>query len=159
KITITAAASSVRIAADVHDVQGGAIVKPVTVHVEAIADGHGTCADAEVTSVRGKGKSGAVTAARCAGFTGVAATPEMPDLLAMQGELPLSIDRWFATDLPRLLVTPVTGTVTLPSTSLPDLLAVVGRHDATAGVIDGAVIVQGTVGTPTVPPSTLTVHG
>src|SRR5262249_2207114 len=52
KLTVGAALASVHVVADVRDVHGGAIAKPVAIHAEVTADSHGTCTDADITSVR-----------------------------------------------------------------------------------------------------------
>jgi hypothetical protein len=52
KVTIAAGRTSARVVADVRDAIGRPLAQPVSIHVEALADARGTCADADVASVR-----------------------------------------------------------------------------------------------------------
>jgi hypothetical protein len=127
---IAEGATGATLALDVKGIAGGAIVKPVDLHVEGGID---SVAHAHVTATSGD-------------LTLVDATAEAP----------LTVD-----DVQRGRVrgAKLTGAVTIgkPQVPVKELLAIVGRHDVSAGTLEGTVTVGGTVLAPT-GTATITTH-
>ncbi len=122
---VGAGASSVDLVVDVEKLRGGALVKPLAIHLEAGID-----------DVRTRG------ALRVMGSQRVLV--DLPDLTAAVG-----LDRWI--DAPRAaLATPVRGKVSIPRIAVAEVLAYVGRGDVTKGAAWGAIDISGTVGAPTI---------
>ena len=74
-------------------------------------------------------------------------------LLDLQGKVPLTLTKLMdrqETSAEGFKATPVAATLTLAKVEAVKLLAVFGRSEITAGVIDGKVEVAGTIGVPTV---------
>jgi hypothetical protein len=125
-------ATGATIKADVRDVSGGVLAKPVSVVLDGAIDELG--AHATVTASAGK-----------------------LQLLEVNAGAPLSVDQIRAG---KLLTAPVTATVAFGAVAKPDaapvrvsaadLLAIIGRHDVSAGTIEGGFTIGGTVLAPTV---------
>lgn len=115
---IAEGATGATLALDVKGIAGGAIVKPVDVHVEGGID---SVAHAHVIA-----SSGDLT------------------LVDATAEAPLTVDDVLAG---HVRDAKLTGAVTIGAPQVPakDLLAIVGRHDVSAGTIEGTATVNGTV--------------
>jgi hypothetical protein len=119
---IAEGAAGATLALDVKGLAGGALVKPVDVHLEGAID-HG--AHATITASSG-------------------------DLVLVEAnaQAPLTVD-----DVQRAHVkgVPLTGAITIgkPQVPVKALLAIIGRHDASAGTLEGTITVGGTVLAPT----------
>jgi autotransporter translocation and assembly factor TamB len=128
---IAEGATGATLAVDVKGIAGGAIVKPVDVHLDGAIDETG--AHANVTASSG-------------------------DLVLVEAtaQAPLTVD-----DVQRGRVrgAKLAGTVTIgkPQVPVKDLLAIIGRHDVSAGTLEGAITLAGTVLAPT-GTATITTH-
>lgn len=120
---IAEGAAGATLALDVRGLAGGKLVRPVDVHVEG--------------SIDDKGAHGAVTASS-GGLALVEATAQAP----------LTVDD---VRLGRLRGAALTGAITIgkPQLAVKDLLAIVGRHDVSAGTLAGSITLGGTVLAPT----------
>ena len=111
----------------VHDLRGGALVKPLELAADATIDEQNARANASVVS----------------GQTAI---------LGLAVTSPITIDGLRTTPL---LAAPLTGTIGLPTVQAPapanarDLLALVGRTDVLGGTLTGNVELGGTLGVPT----------
>lgn len=123
------AARDARLAIDLNDVTGGALLAPVSQHVAVTAGDTGTHLRAEMFGAGGE---------------------RAFELGTLDADVAMTPDRWL--DDPRaVLGLPITGSWTLPRTALPPLLAIVGRRDLTAGTIEGAATIGGTIAAPAFP--------
>ncbi|MBA2539275.1 MAG: translocation/assembly module TamB domain-containing protein [Deltaproteobacteria bacterium] len=68
-------------------------------------------------------------------------------LLKFDGTVPITVAR-LRSEKPDLATLPLKGKLTIPSTSAPQLLNVVGRSEIASGTIDGTVDITGTIGQP-----------
>ena len=119
KLDVSEGASSATATIDVTKLAGGAIVKPVDVHLEADVDRHGV----HVTG-------------------GVLDGPQQ--LVAIDVAAPLMLDR-----LAAFAAEPLSGTIAIPQVPAAQIVAVLGRRDVTAGVVDGTIKLGGIVKRPT----------
>ena len=138
KVDVTAGISRIDVAIDGTDIHGGAFAKPVELHATTTLDHSGTSGQLVVRAAN-------------------------TDLITAHATLPVTTDRMLAITKSDLLVTPLSGTVmfgsdAVPSVSVPEMLAVIGRTEATAGRIDGEIDISGTVGTPIADAPALTVR-
>jgi len=111
----------------VHDIRGGALVKPLELAADATIDEQNARANANVTS------------------------GQMP-VAALVVTSPITIDSLRTTPV---MTAPLTGTIGVPSVQSPapanvhDLLALVGRDDILGGTLAGNVELAGSFGVPT----------
>jgi len=123
--TVATGGRSAQLALDVRGVQGGELVRPVDAHVEARADARETTASVRVGS----------------GELVLVSIPE--------ARTPVSLDRWLAAPA-RALAAPITASVEVPRAPVRDVLAIVGRSEATHGALEGEIAIGGTLASPTV---------
>jgi translocation-and-assembly-module (TAM) inner membrane subunit TamB-like protein len=113
---------------DIAGLRGAPIVQPLAVHLAAASDDRATTSSVSIRA-------------------------EDAVLFEAQGRLPLAIvpliERW-RRDPAAARATPLTGTATLAGVSVPRLLAVFGRTEVIAGLLDGSIELGGTLGAPTV---------
>ncbi len=115
---------AVHLEARADQLRGTPVATPIALRVDASIDQKATTASLVVTSQRGD-----VT------------------MLEVDGQIPLSLDQLRAHAIRTL---PVSATLTLPSTSAPQLLGIFGRTQLIAGTLDGKVEISGTVGNPVI---------
>jgi hypothetical protein len=121
-IDVAAGAASVTAIADLHDVSGGPLVRPLAAHVEATFDG----SEVVATGTVGAGRT---------------------TLAELVGHAPITIDQLRAGGL---RATPIAATIRIPTdVQARDVLALVGRSDVTGGTLGGTVELGGTVAVPT----------
>src|SRR5439155_19684272 len=106
---VGAGALATTFTADVHDLHGGALVKPIELHAQGTTEARGT--QVAATAHAGQIILGEVTA-----------------------RSPLTVATWRA-----WRTAPVEGTVGLPSVPARTLLATVGRTNVTDGVLTGTI--------------------
>ncbi len=123
-LSTTAAAATTTLALAVHEVAGGAIARPIQLAVDATLDGQGL-----VTAV-------------------TAASVDTP-LVSIHASAPISLDRALALGVASILDTRITGEVRVEKMQLPAALAILDRHDITAGELGGTISVEGTLARPT----------
>ncbi|HEV7554730.1 MAG TPA: translocation/assembly module TamB domain-containing protein, partial [Kofleriaceae bacterium] len=138
KVDIAAGLSRIDVALDGTDIHGGTLAKPIELHATTTLDHAGTTGQLVVRAAH-------------------------TDLVTARASLPVTTDRMLAIGKDELLVTPLSGTImfgsdAVPSVSVPEMLAVIGRTEATAGRLDGEIAISGTVGTPIADAPALTVR-
>jgi len=125
RLTLGEAAAEARLAIDLADVTGGALVEPVSQHLAVEAGPSGTHVRAELSASE-------------------------RSLGVLEGDVPITVDQWI--DEPAAVLTaPITAGWTLPATPAAPILAVVGRRELVAGTIEGSATIRGTVAAPIVP--------
>ncbi|HUJ61093.1 MAG TPA: translocation/assembly module TamB domain-containing protein, partial [Kofleriaceae bacterium] len=123
-LEVADAMRAIHVTADLAELRGTPIAKPVDLHLDATLDGSAADATLAMTADRRK-----VT------------------MLEVHARVPVGLDRLRTGD-PRAL--PIAGTVKLAATSAPRLLAVFGRREVVGGTLAGDATVGGTIGKPTV---------
>ena len=169
-VEVGEAARTAHAAIDIAALRGDPIVMPIDVHLAAAIEDRATTASLTVTTAAAPADQKlAGTAAPAASKTtappAASKTTAPPaaskttaplaaaTLLELQGRLPGSIvqlfERW-RSDPEVAGTTPLAATATLSRVDATRLLAVFGRTEVTAGVLDGTVELAGTLGRPTV---------
>lgn len=123
-LSTTAAAATTTLALDIHAIAGGAIAKPVQLRLDATLDGDGL-------------------------ITAVTASSVDTPLVSVHASAPISVDRALALGVASILATPITGEVKVEKMQLPAALAILDRHDITAGELGGTIAIGGTLEAPT----------
>jgi hypothetical protein len=123
-LTLDAAAADARLAIDVNDVIGGALVEPVTSRVAITAGPGGTHVQASLHA-------------------------RELSLGEIEGDVAMTLDRWID-DPGAVLRAPIAAGWTLPATAAAPVLALFGRRDLAAGAVDATVAVRGTLLAPAV---------
>ncbi len=123
-ITANAGAAVTKLAADIDDVTGAGIEKPLGIHAGATLDSSGLAAQ----------------------LTGFASG--LP-LFAAQASSPITVARVLAAGVAAVRAAPVTGNFSIGKLDLPTALATLGRSDITAGTLDGSIAFGGTLAAPT----------
>jgi autotransporter translocation and assembly factor TamB len=118
--TISAGATTATVVADLHQLQGGPIVKPIYVHVQGGVDGAGV-------------------------HLASTATVDNKIFLELTGRSPISLDR-LRPDL--LRAAPITATLAIPAVSGHDVLAIFGRSNVVDGTVTAVAEVTGTFAHP-----------
>ncbi len=145
RIAVGSAATQATIDVDLRAIEGGVLVKPIDVHAEATTDSTGTVASACVARTKDPGGDA------CAKGVATAVT-SVKRLLEIKGvKVPVTFATWIATPKAALGAT-LEGTISIPSQSAPEYLALVGRNvfapnkDST---IEGTITLDGTLTKPT----------
>ena len=120
-INVEEGATGAAVIADLSDVSGGQIVKPVGVKVNAGIDRNGVSATADLLD----GDHELLTAELVSGLT-------FEHLVAKQQSF-----------------VSMTGKITIPQVFAKDLVAIIGEQQITGGTVAGEIDVDGTFGTPT----------
>lgn len=115
---------TIKVIALADEVRGIPIAKPVSIRAEATIDDKQAKASIAMTT-QGKPLT----------------------LLKFDGTVPITVAR-LRSEQPDLATLALTGRLTIPSTSAPQLLNVFGRSEIIAGTVDGTVDITGTVGQP-----------
>jgi hypothetical protein len=126
-IDVGSAGRTVTAAIDIAGLRGAPIVQPLAVHLAAASDDRATTSSLSIKA-------------------------EDAVLLEARGRIPLAIvpliERWRG-DPAAGRATPLAATATLAAVDAPRLLAVFGRTEVIAGVLDGSIELGGTLGAPT----------
>lgn len=143
RLAIGSAATQATIDVDLRSIEGGALVKPIDLHAEATVDSAGTVASACVS----RAKDGA-----CAkGGLSSAVTTAKRLLEVKDVKVPISFNGWISAPQAALAAA-LEGTVSIPSQSAPDYLALVDRNlfeNKKDSTIEGSIQIGGTLGKPT----------
>ncbi len=123
-VSIGKGLNTIKVVAVADEVRGVPIAKPVSIRAEATIDEKQAKASIAMTT-QGKPLT----------------------LLTFDGTVPITVAR-LRSEKPDLATLALTGKLTIPSTSAPQLLGVFGRSEIVAGTVDGTVKITGTVGQP-----------
>nr|HEX4313779.1 translocation/assembly module TamB domain-containing protein [Kofleriaceae bacterium] len=134
------------------------IQTPYTAHVSATVDvgegGTGALVDATVSQISGGPLAHPLDVHVTGGIDGDGAHAEVAvsdgprALLSATAQSPMTI-AIASRGLPAILAAAITGTLETPDLVAPDVLAIVGRKDATSGLLHAKVDVAGTIAAPT----------
>ncbi len=116
--------NTIKVIAVADDVRGVPIAKPVSIRAEATIDDKQAKASIAMTT-QGKPLT----------------------LLTFDGTVPITVAS-LRSEKPDLATLALTGKLTIPSTSAPQLLNVFGRSEIVAGTVDGTIDITGTIGQP-----------
>ena len=143
-IAVGSAASGATIDVDLRGIEGGTLVKPIDVHVEATTDGTGTVASACIA--RAKDPLG--DACKRGGLSSVSSAVKLLEVKDVK--VPITFSSWLSAPKAALGAS-LEGTISIPTQSAPAYLAVVGRggFDPNRGTIEGTITIAGTIAKPT----------
>jgi len=136
QLALGAAATEARLAIEVNDVTGGALIEPISHHVEISASAR----DTHLTAVLLGHK-----------------VDQSLGLGMLDATVPMTMDRWL-TEPAAVLRAPIMASWTLPVTLVTRILALFGRHDLDGGTLEGNATIRGTLGTPIIESARLLAH-
>jgi hypothetical protein len=154
RLAMGTAATTAKLDVDVRGIEGGVLVKPLDVHLEASTDSTDTtvCAWVARTVVRAKDERTSEQALDCAKSGGLAAgAGGPPNLIELKNvRIPVTFSTWL--NAPKTaLAAKLEGKLLVPSQSVPELMTLVGRSDFIAkptSTLDGTITFTGTLGKP-----------
>ena len=120
----TAGFASTTLVADLHDVTGGVIAHPLSLHAGATLDPNGIATTLSVETPKTR-------------------------IVEVSGHSPVTFDRWVALGAAAATGAPLTGEITIGTLKLPEALAILDRSDILSGELSGAITLGGTLLTPT----------
>ncbi len=142
-IAIGSAANGATIDVDLRSIEGGTLVKPIDVHVEATTDGTGTVASACVARAKDPGGD----ACKRGGLGSIASATKLLEIKDVK--VPITFSSWLI-DPKAALGASLEATIAIPSQSAPAYLAVIGRggFEPDRGTIEGTIKIAGTIAKP-----------